>query len=29
MEFLSAMPADLQKVLDDLRESFNPVMHEP
>jgi len=29
MEFLSAMPADLQKVLDDLRASFNPVMHEP
>jgi 23S rRNA pseudouridine1911/1915/1917 synthase len=29
MEFLSAMPADLQKVLDELRESFNPVMHEP
>ena len=29
MEFLSAMPADLQKVLDELRESFNPVLHEP
>ena len=28
MEFLSAMPADLQKVLDELRESFNPEMHE-
>ena len=29
MEFLSAMPADLQKVLDELRASFNPVLHEP
>jgi 23S rRNA pseudouridine1911/1915/1917 synthase len=28
MEFLSAMPADLQKVLDELRASFNPVLHE-
>jgi 23S rRNA pseudouridine1911/1915/1917 synthase len=28
MEFLSAMPADLQKVLDELRESFNPELHE-
>jgi 23S rRNA pseudouridine1911/1915/1917 synthase len=28
MEFLSALPADLQKVLDDLRTSFNPVLHE-
>ncbi len=28
MEFLSAMPADLQTVLDQLRESFNPVLHE-
>ena len=29
MEFLSAMPADLQKVLDELRASFNPDLHEP
>ena len=29
MEFLSAMPDDLQKVLDDLRVSFNPDLHEP
>ena len=28
MEFLSAMPADLQQVLDELRDSFNPVLHE-
>jgi 23S rRNA pseudouridine1911/1915/1917 synthase len=28
MEFTSAMPEDLQKVLDELREKFNPVMHE-
>ena len=28
MEFLSAMPADLQKILDQLRESFNPALHE-
>jgi 23S rRNA pseudouridine1911/1915/1917 synthase len=28
MEFLSAMPADLQKVLDELRASFNPQAHE-
>ena len=28
MEFLSAMPADLQKVLDELRASFNPAVHE-
>jgi 23S rRNA pseudouridine1911/1915/1917 synthase len=28
MEFLSQLPADLQKVLDDLRASFNPVLHE-
>jgi 23S rRNA pseudouridine1911/1915/1917 synthase len=27
MEFLSAMPEDLQKVLDALRLSFNPVLH--
>jgi 23S rRNA pseudouridine1911/1915/1917 synthase len=27
MEFLSAMPADLQKVLDALREKFDPAMH--
>jgi 23S rRNA pseudouridine1911/1915/1917 synthase len=29
MEFLSEMPADLQKVLDELRASFNPALHEP
>jgi 23S rRNA pseudouridine1911/1915/1917 synthase len=29
MEFLSAMPADLQNVLDDLRKTFNPELHEP
>jgi 23S rRNA pseudouridine1911/1915/1917 synthase len=29
MEFLSAMPADLQNVLDQLRETFNPGLHEP
>jgi 23S rRNA pseudouridine1911/1915/1917 synthase len=28
MEFLSAMPADLEKVLDELRASFNPQIHE-
>ena len=28
MEFLSAMPADLQRVLDELRASFNPQAHE-
>jgi len=28
MEFLSAMPVDLQKVLDELRASFNPAVHE-
>ena len=28
MEFVSALPADLQTVLDELRESFNPVLHE-
>src|SRR4051794_7604739 len=27
MEFLSAMPADLQKVLDALRDKFDPAMH--
>ena len=27
MEFTSAMPADLQKVLDELREKFDPAMH--
>ena len=27
MEFVSAMPADLQKVLDELREKFDPAMH--
>jgi 23S rRNA pseudouridine1911/1915/1917 synthase len=29
MEFLSALPEDLQKVLDELREKFNPELHEP
>ena len=29
MEFTSPLPADLQKVLDELRESFNPTLHEP
>jgi 23S rRNA pseudouridine1911/1915/1917 synthase len=29
MEFTSALPDDLQRVLDELRESFNPAMHEP
>jgi 23S rRNA pseudouridine1911/1915/1917 synthase len=28
MEFLSAMPADLQNVLDDLRKSFDPDLHD-
>jgi 23S rRNA pseudouridine1911/1915/1917 synthase len=28
MEFLSAMPADLQEILDELRASFNPNVHE-
>jgi 23S rRNA pseudouridine1911/1915/1917 synthase len=28
MEFMSAMPEDLQKVLDELREKFDPAMHE-
>jgi 23S rRNA pseudouridine1911/1915/1917 synthase len=27
MEFVSAMPEDLQNVLDELRETFNPAMH--
>ena len=27
MEFMSAMPEDLQKVLDELREKFNPDLH--
>jgi 23S rRNA pseudouridine1911/1915/1917 synthase len=27
MEFVSAMPEDLQKVLDELREKFDPAMH--
>jgi 23S rRNA pseudouridine1911/1915/1917 synthase len=29
MEFSSELPADLQRVLDELRESFNPTLHEP
>src|SRR2546423_9897183 len=29
MEFSSELPADLQRVLDELRESFNPDLHEP
>ncbi len=29
MEFTSELPGDLQRVLDELRESFNPAMHEP
>jgi 23S rRNA pseudouridine1911/1915/1917 synthase len=29
MEFTSELPDDLQRVLDDLRESFNPELHEP
>src|SRR5205814_7379513 len=28
MEFTSDLPADLQKVLDELREKFNPDLHE-
>jgi 23S rRNA pseudouridine1911/1915/1917 synthase len=28
MEFVSALPPDLQKVLDELREKFNPALHE-
>jgi 23S rRNA pseudouridine1911/1915/1917 synthase len=29
MEFESALPEDLQRVLDDLRDRFNPLLHEP
>jgi 23S rRNA pseudouridine1911/1915/1917 synthase len=29
MEFTSALPEDLQKVLDELREKFDPALHEP
>ena len=29
MEFSSPLPADLQRVLDELRESFNPDLHAP
>src|SRR6266852_5785040 len=29
MEFMSALPEDLQKVLDELRERFDPALHEP
>jgi 23S rRNA pseudouridine1911/1915/1917 synthase len=29
MEFSSELPEDLQRVLDELRESFNPELHEP
>ena len=29
MEFTSELPEDLQRVLDELRESFNPDLHEP
>jgi 23S rRNA pseudouridine1911/1915/1917 synthase len=29
MEFTSELPDDLQRVLNDLRESFNPLLHEP
>jgi 23S rRNA pseudouridine1911/1915/1917 synthase len=29
MEFTSELPADLQRVLDELRERFNPALHEP
>src|ERR1700730_3507181 len=29
VEFTSELPYDLQRVLDDLRESFNPLLHEP
>jgi len=28
MEFTSALPADLQRVLDELREAFDPALHE-
>jgi 23S rRNA pseudouridine1911/1915/1917 synthase len=29
MEFTSVLPGDLQRVLDELRERFNPELHEP
>jgi len=29
MEFTSPLPADLERVLDELRETFNPELHEP
>ena len=29
MEFTSELPADLQRVVDELRERFNPELHEP
>jgi 23S rRNA pseudouridine1911/1915/1917 synthase len=29
MEFTSDLPADLQRVIDELRETFNPDLHEP
>jgi 23S rRNA pseudouridine1911/1915/1917 synthase len=29
MEFTSVLPADLQRVLDELRDRFNPDLHEP
>jgi 23S rRNA pseudouridine1911/1915/1917 synthase len=29
MEFTSALPDDLQRVLDELRERFDPTLHEP
>jgi 23S rRNA pseudouridine1911/1915/1917 synthase len=29
VEYTSELPDDLQRVLDDLRESFNPLLHEP
>ena len=29
MEFTSELPEDLQRVLEELRESFNPELHEP
>jgi 23S rRNA pseudouridine1911/1915/1917 synthase len=29
MEFTSALPADLQRVLDELRTAFDPTLHEP
>jgi hypothetical protein len=27
MDFVSALPEDLQKVLDELREKFDPALH--